>query len=232
MTYSAIAQLELPFGVTLAPAAGALEIALRMLVAAAAGTIVAYVYRRSRPQPRERLAEFTITLMLLTMLVALTTVVIGDSVARAFGLVGALSIVRFRTVVEDTRDTAFVIYAVATGMAAGAGAFAACAIGTPAIGLLAIHLHMRFPTVAVPGPTSHRLLVRVNAGIDAATLASDSLNRHARRFALVSLATARQGAATDARFDIDLAQPEDASALFDALSRLEGVAQVEIEPRA
>ena len=50
----------------------------------------------------------------------MVTQVIGDNVARAFSLVGALSIVRFRTVVRDTQDTAYVIFAVAVGMAVGA----------------------------------------------------------------------------------------------------------------
>src|SRR2546430_8185921 len=49
-----------------------------------------------------------------------STQVIGDNVARAFSLVGALSIVRFRTVVRDTQDTAFVIFSVVVGMAIGA----------------------------------------------------------------------------------------------------------------
>ncbi|MDZ4830382.1 MAG: hypothetical protein SGJ09_09330 [Phycisphaerae bacterium] len=52
-----------------------------------------------------------------------TTMVIGSSVARAFSLVGALSLVRFRTVVDDTRDTAFVIFALIVGMAAGTSIF-------------------------------------------------------------------------------------------------------------
>ena len=52
--------------------------------------------------------SFTVTLVLLTILIAMVTQVIGDNVARAFSLVGALSIVRFRTVVRDTQDTAYV----------------------------------------------------------------------------------------------------------------------------
>src|SRR3712207_7408096 len=74
-----------------------------------------------RRPPRSTLFPYTTLFrsVLLAVLVALVTLVIGDSTARAFGLVGALSIVRFRTVVEDTRDTAFVIFAVALGMAAG-----------------------------------------------------------------------------------------------------------------
>ncbi len=63
---------------------------------------------------------FPATLVFLCLLIAMVTQVIGDNVARAFSLVGALSIVRFRTSVRDTKDTAFVIFAVAIGMAVGA----------------------------------------------------------------------------------------------------------------
>src|SRR5688572_18255094 len=65
--------------------------------------------------------SFLTTLVLLSLLISLVTLVIGNNVARAFSLVGTLAIVRFRTVVEDTRDTAFVIYSVACGMCAGSG---------------------------------------------------------------------------------------------------------------
>ena len=68
----------------------------------------------------EEAESFVVTLVLLTILIAMVTQVIGDNVARAFSLVGALSIVRFRTVVRDTQDTAYVIFAVAVGMAVGA----------------------------------------------------------------------------------------------------------------
>ena len=57
---------------------------------------------------------------MLAIMIALVTQVVGNNAARAFSLVGALSIVRFRTVVRDIEDTAFVIFAVAIGMAAGA----------------------------------------------------------------------------------------------------------------
>ena len=70
-----------------------------------------------RPEPQ---SSFTTTLVLLTVLIAVVTQVIGDNVARAFSLVGALSIVRFRTVVRDTQDTAYVVFAVAVGMTTGA----------------------------------------------------------------------------------------------------------------
>src|SRR5437016_2199353 len=95
-------------------------LAPRLAVALALGCVVAGVYRLTHGR-RGEAAGLTATLVMLTALIGLVTLVIGNSVARAFSLVGALAIVRFRTVVEDTRDTAFVIFAVAVGMAVGAG---------------------------------------------------------------------------------------------------------------
>ena len=93
------------------------DVLLRLVVAALLGGVVALVYRRTRFEPA---SSFTTTLVLLAILIAMVTQVVGDNVARAFSLVGALSIVRFRTVVRDTQDTAYVIFAVAIGMAIGA----------------------------------------------------------------------------------------------------------------
>ena len=96
-------------------------LSVRLALAAFVGLVIAGVFALSQRRPAREAIPLLTTLVLLTMLVAMTTIVIGDSVARAFGLVGALSIVRFRTVVEDTRDTSFVIFAVVAGMALGAG---------------------------------------------------------------------------------------------------------------
>ena len=72
---------------------------------------------------------FLTTLILLATVIAMATQVIGDNVARAFSLVGALSVVRFRTVVKDTQDTAFVIFAVVVGMASGANHLVVALVG-------------------------------------------------------------------------------------------------------
>src|SRR5262245_34872908 len=88
------------------------EAITRLGLSLAAGFVVAGVYVLGMGRRREESATLPTTLVLLTVVIAVVTLVIGNSVARAFGLVGALSIVRFRTVVEDTRDTAFVIFAV------------------------------------------------------------------------------------------------------------------------
>ncbi|MET0213301.1 MAG: hypothetical protein ABW292_09880, partial [Vicinamibacterales bacterium] len=83
------------FGRSAAEVAEPAEVLLRLVLAALLGGVVALVYRRSRFEPA---SSFTVTLVLLSILIAMVTQVVGDNVARAFSLVGALSIVRFRTV--------------------------------------------------------------------------------------------------------------------------------------
>lgn len=68
-------------------------------------------------------------------------VVIGDSIARAFSLVGALSIIRFRTAIQDPRDIAFVFYALAVGMAVGAGNPAVAILATFLIGIIILCMY-------------------------------------------------------------------------------------------
>src|SRR6185436_15979403 len=95
-------------------------LAARLGLSLVLGGVVAGIYVLTQRKSRSDLAPFATTLVLLTVLIAMVTLVIGNNVARAFSLAGALAIIRFRTVVEDTRDTAFVIFAVVAGMAVGA----------------------------------------------------------------------------------------------------------------
>jgi len=65
--------------------------------------------------------SFLISLIMITMVTAVLISVIGSNLARAFSLVGALSIVRYRTAIKDARDTGYIFLCVATGMIIGAG---------------------------------------------------------------------------------------------------------------
>jgi hypothetical protein len=113
-----------------------MAIVLRLAGALVLGAMVAVIYRWTRGDVAAS-ESFTVTLVLLAILIAMVTQVIGDNVARAFSLVGALSIVRFRTVVRDTQDTAYVIFAVAVGMAMGASNATVGLVGLGTVGLAA-----------------------------------------------------------------------------------------------
>ena len=74
------------------------------------------------------------------MITSLVIMAIGNNLARAFGLVGAMSIIRFRTAVKDTQDIVFIFFSLAIGMAAGVGQFMTAVTGTLAVGLVLLGL--------------------------------------------------------------------------------------------
>lgn len=120
---------------------------VRLAAAFALGGVVAWIYRATHHRPNsleeESTQGFVATLVMMTIIIAMSTQVIGDNVARAFSLVGALSIVRFRTVVKDTRDTAFVIFSVVVGMAVGAGHLPVAIVGIVITGMAAFVVRPR-----------------------------------------------------------------------------------------
>lgn len=63
--------------------------------------------------------NFTQTLVLLGIIVGIIMIIIGTDIARAFTLVGALSVVRFRNAIKETRDVGFIFFIMAVGMACG-----------------------------------------------------------------------------------------------------------------
>ncbi|MBL8842453.1 MAG: DUF4956 domain-containing protein [Planctomycetes bacterium] len=203
------------------------SIALRLAAAALAGGFVAGVHRLARRGHGR--ASLTTTLVLLTLLVALTAVIIGNSVARAFGLVGALSIVRFRTVVEDSRDTAFVIFAVVAGMALGSGEWIAAAVGVPLAGLVALLLTRAIDARTLPPLL--RLVVRVAPGKEPEALLKPLLDQRTHRRALVAAGSAKQGAALEMRYDVELREPDALLPMVVQLLAIEGVLHAEFEER-
>lgn len=204
---------------------------IRLLVAMAFGAIVALVYRATRPAT-DVAPSFTATLVLLSILIAMVTQVIGDNVARAFSLVGALSIVRFRTVVRDTQDTAYVIFAVGVGMSAGAGNHWVGAGGI-VVAAIAAFVMRRTPEPSLPassaGALPFELQVRLGIGHDPHTTVAPVLDQHARERRLVSISTARQGTSVDATFRAALPAEDAADALLRALNRIEGIQSVTLQ---
>ena len=204
-----------------------LVVIVRLVVALVLGVVVALVYRTTRPS-EDVVESFAATLVLLSVLIAMVTQVIGDNVARAFSLVGALSIVRFRTVVRDTQDTAYVIFAVGVGMAVGAGNPWLAAGGIAVVGVASFAMNRRSPVPAV-APTSSEpfeLLVRLGIGHDPQVTIGPTLDQHVRDRRLMGIATTRQGLAIEATYRTGLASEQAAEALLRALNRVEGVQTV------
>ena len=206
------------------------DIVLRLSFAAAFGLAAAAAYFLTQRKQRAEAASFVATMVLLAILLGMVSMVIGTNIARAFALVGALSIVRFRTVVEDTRDTAFVIFAVVVGMAAGAGAYLVAAVGIPIVGgiawLLAVWGRSGDKKV-VPLVGQTTLVLRVGTGVDPAGGVAEVIAKHAEDVRLTAVATVRQGTALDLTYILRLRTGITAIVLIGELNRTEGVQGVE-----
>jgi len=204
------------------------EILARLVVAAIFGGLVAFVYRRSRNEI-DISPTFPPTLVLLSILIAMVTQVIGDNVARAFSLVGALAIVRFRTVVRDTQDTAFVILAVVVGMAVGASAPWVAAIGLALVAVVAIMMKQPATGDYITGHLPLLVKIRIGLGHDAEALLGSTLDVYFSHRRLESIETTKHGVSIDVAYEAKMREPGTAEQLVRALNRLEGVQGVRVE---
>lgn len=113
------------------------QIVIGLLVALVAAIFILFIYRVTmRGIALNR--SFEVTLLLVTAISAMIVLTITSNLALSLGMVGALSIVRFRTAIKDASDTAFMFWAVAAGITAGAGFYLITAIGCLFIGIITI----------------------------------------------------------------------------------------------
>jgi uncharacterized membrane protein YhiD involved in acid resistance len=97
-------------------------------VAAVLGAALAFRPRRRGTPPRS--APVIQTQMILAVVGAIVMLVVGASLARAFGIVGAASLVRYRAKIEDPKDAGVMLSTLAVGLASGVGLYALAAVGT------------------------------------------------------------------------------------------------------
>ncbi len=202
-------------------------LAIRLAVTLALGCVVAGIYRVTHGKANGQSLSLMATLVMLSVLIAMVTLVIGESQARAFSLVGALAIIRFRTIVEDTRDTAFVIFAVAVGMAGGAGYLLVPLVGIPIAGLAAFLFRPRDGT-DLATPLDFLLTVRIGVGQNPDALLQACFSNHLNLARLVTTTTARQGAALELTYQVRLQREDSAVALVAELNTIEGIQNVEL----
>ncbi len=201
-------------------------LAFRIGTALLLGVVVAGLYRWAR-RGEAVPPTFQTTLILLATVMAMATQVIGNDVARAFSLVGALSVVRFRTVVKDTQDTAFVIFAVVVGMASGADRLAVGLVGLAVVGVASLALWPRRRPGEWQGVESALTLrVALEGGIQAS--ADQVLAASTVRRVLLSAATARQGVAFDLVYRVRLRPGCAPLTLVAELNMLEGIESVDL----
>ena len=132
-------------------------ILLSLALALGAGLFIAWIYRRNYRGVMYS-NNFTLTLIMMTLITCPVVMCIRESIQLSMGMVGALSIVRFRTAVKDPLDTAYMFWALTMGILLGAGQFFLTACAVVGIGLiLTLVTHMQ-----AKGLNSFLLVVRMS----------------------------------------------------------------------
>lgn len=167
------------------------EAGIVMMLAFTLSVVIATVYRTTH-RGTSYSQSYAQTLVLMSVTTALIMLIIGSNIARAFSLVGALSIIRFRNAVKETRDVGYMFVAMALGMAAGTRFYVLAAFATA---FLSAILLLMYKLDLFSRHVAERILrVRTPAGVDITErlepIFRDLLSDHR----MVSMETASGGA--------------------------------------
>ncbi|MEM0530739.1 DUF4956 domain-containing protein [Zongyangia sp. HA2173] len=104
-------------------------IVLRLAFAVVIGGFIFLSYRLSHSGSIYSV-KFNVSLVTLTVVTTTVMIVIGNNIALSLGMVGALSIVRFRTAIKDSRDTVYIFWAIVVGICCGSGDYLVASVGS------------------------------------------------------------------------------------------------------
>ena len=181
-----------------------------MLLAFATGLFIFWVYKMNYKGVMYS-QNFALTLVLMTLITTPVVMCIRNSIQLSMGMVGALSIVRFRTAVKDPLDTAYMFWSLTMGILLGAGQFFLAGLATVAIAALVFVLS-RLTTKA---PDSYLLVVRCAPGAEGAATGALRGIKHQR---LKSRTVTPQGSEITLEVRVDRQE-----ALMKSLMATEGV---------
>jgi uncharacterized membrane protein YhiD involved in acid resistance len=181
--------------------------------------ILAYMYRQSH-RGLSYSVSFVHAMIILGVTVSVIMLIIGSNIARAFTLVGALSIIRFRNPIKDSRDVAFIFMAMAIGMSVGTGFYLTAVVFTVFASFMVYSL-TRFEI----GSTSSRemlLKVHLPADMDYHSAFNEIFYRSLREHALLSVESLQDGGVLELVYSIEFKPATDEAGF---LATLRGVTQ-------
>lgn len=163
--------------------------------------------------------SFVHTLVLASLVATMLMLAVGNNLARGVAILGSMALIRFRSTMKDPRDMVFVFASLALGIAMGVRAFAVGISGAVVVSAAAVLLRY----TEFGARYQHDGLVRLLAPPDGGGEAiRDILNRHCRRWVLVTLRDVEAGRFAEHDYHVALHNPKGATALLSDLSGLPG----------
>ncbi|SDT59383.1 DUF4956 domain-containing protein [Actinoplanes derwentensis] len=201
------------------------DIAIALSLSFVLSAFIAWVYRFTHRNVSYS-QSYVQTLVILGMLIALIMLVVGSNIARAFALVGALSVVRFRNAIKETRDVGFIFLVMGVGMAAGTRFYTLAIVAAVTISLI-ILVMFRFNWFAA---NVQRQVVKVQVPPDGnyTEHIQDVLVSLTSEFELVSIESIRGGALTELMYTVRLKKGTEPSELIARLGERTGGQRVTV----
>ncbi|MEA3445123.1 MAG: DUF4956 domain-containing protein [Bacteroidota bacterium] len=211
-------------GLDLFPVTG-YEVFINLCIALACGLIISYVYRITYKGPSYSITLVN-SLVLLTIITSIVLLVIGNNLARAFGLVGAMSIIRFRTAVRDVQDIIFIFLALAIGMASGVGLKMIAFLGTMFVSIVIIAL----TTInwAHPRKREYLLQISYNSSDDNELTMNQVLKKYCKNLKLVNLKNIGYADEIEAYYHIMMKDTQQSESMVKELNNLDDVFNINL----
>jgi hypothetical protein len=198
-----------------------MDILLNLSVAFILGLVVAFIYNRTH-KGLSYSQSFMLTTVFLSIIVALVMMVIGNNLSRAFALVGALSIVRFRTVLKDTKDMVYIFLSLAAGMAAGTSSYFLAFAGVGFFAIVSLVLHAtNFGSLY-----KSEFILRFRATARSEAGHNSIINEYAKSANMLHVEPSGDGESAKLTFDVLMLKDKDPQEMSRKLSQADGVSEV------
>jgi uncharacterized membrane protein YhiD involved in acid resistance len=201
------------------------EMILNLFVALIAGIIISIFYRKSYSGPGYQ-ASFVNSLILLVIITAIVIMVIGNNLARAFGLVGAMSIIRFRTAVKETQDIMYIFFSLAIGMAVGVSLYGLALFGSVFIGIITYILSKsKFST-----PVKSDLLLQFtyDSSVSKPENYSELISRYCRKDKLINAKAVGSEDLIELSYYVSFKNKEKTTEFVKTLRKMDGISNVNL----
>ena len=199
------------------------EIIVNLILAFILGVIISYVYKKTH-KGLSYSQSFMITNIFVAVIVCMVIMIIGNNLARAFALVGALSIIRFRTVVKDTKDTAYIFWALAAGMAAGTGSYFLAITGTIVITVIAFILY--YTNYGSIHKSEFILQFRTKVDDQQTSVYNNTISDFTKTSTLLNAESSGDGKTIKLSFDIIMKEDKTQDEFISNLSKISGISEV------
>lgn len=196
-----------------------LDVVIVMILSFILSAFIGWIYKKTH-RGTSYTQSFVFTLVMNGMVVALVMMIVGSNIARAFSLVGALSIIRFRNAVKETRDVGFIFFSMAVGMAVGTKFYFLAIVAAIVISLMVL-LMTRFNWFARE-MASQILRVQVPNGAFFDQLFDSPFLKYTSSSELISVDSVHSGMLTELTYSIGMKKSNQIQEFLTEIKNLNG----------